>query len=145
MGTSHSIAVLTYHPHNLPIKRIILDTWSSLKVKVISSVPPLIACRRPVNICDIVIRSRITSHRPLGAKPQPGTQSCGRHSCKAGPWIDNNIVILGPYGRYTVHRSFSCQMTNLIYVVCCLKCTDINCILYVDETGYTYRKSHSLM
>ena len=142
MDTSRPRAVLTYHPHNLPIKRIILDKWSSLQqddeAKVIFSVPPSIAYRRPVNIRDSVVRSRISSHGPLVAKPPPGTQSCGRHNCKACPWIDNNTEILGPRGRYTVRRSFSCQMTNLIYVVRCLKCADTTHILYVGETGRTF-------
>ena len=59
-------------------------------------------------------------------------------NCKACPWIDNNTEILGPRGRYTVRRSFSCQMTNLIYVVRCLKCADTTHILYVGETGRTF-------
>ena len=65
----------------------------------------------------------------------------GLLNCKVCPWIDNITVILGPRGRYTVRRSFSFQMTNLIYVVRCLKCTDTTRILYMGETGRTF-ESH---
>ena len=137
-------AVMTYHPHNLPIKRIILDKWSILQqddeTSEIFSVPPSITYRRPRNLRDNVVRSRLRPpfHPPLVVRPPAGTQPCGKPKCGSCPWLDKNLVIQGPRGKFTVSRSFSCQMTNLIYVVRCLKCADTTRILYVGETDRTF-------
>ena len=131
-------AVMTYHPHNLPIKRIIMDKWQILQddedTRETFPVPPSVAFRRPQNIRDSVVRSRLRPpfHPPLAARR---THPCGKPNCKSCPWIDKNLTIQGPGGRFTVRRSFSCQMSGLVYAVRCLKCAQ--CV-YVGETGRTF-------
>ena len=50
------------------------------------------------------------------------------------PFLDNNTTVTGPSGRFTVRKSFSCQLTNVIYVIRCLRCANAN-VLYIGETG----------
>ena len=56
-------AIFTFHPHNLPIKSIILQKWSILKDDAdfgrIFSSPPMIAFRKATSIRDHLVKSRL--------------------------------------------------------------------------------------
>ena len=133
-------AIFTFHPHNLPIKSIILQKWSILTDDAdfgrIFSSPPMIAFRKATSIRDHLVKSRLRPSRPA-QRLSPGTVSCNNPSCGSCPYLDKDPKISGPGGSFTVRRSFSCDQTNVVYVIRCQKCTTQK-ILYVGETGRSF-------
>ena len=124
--------ILSYHPHNIPVKRIILDKWSIISedgtVGHIFSDKPLVAYRRERNIRDTVVRSRLSSDTSIPRSP--GTHACGTPGCHSCPFLDNQTTIRGIRKSFTIRRSFNCLLTNLVYVIRCNRCE----VLYVGET-----------
>ena len=133
-------AIFTFHPHNLPVKSIILQKWSILKDDAdfgrIFSSPPMIAYRKATSIRDHLVKSRLRPSQPT-QQLSPGTMSCNNPSCGSCPYLDKDPKISGPGGSFTVRRTFSCNRTNVIYVIRCQKCTAQK-ILYVGETGRSF-------
>ena len=131
------IVVIPYHPHNLPIKRILLDNWNILKKdptvgKAFAAVP-LVAYKRMRNIKDHVVRSRLRDPHTNGPQAAPGTHPCTKLNCKACPFLDSNILVKGHSGKFKIHRSFHCQMSNVVYAITCKYCGK----LYIGETERT--------
>ena len=133
------IAVIPYHPHNLPAKNIILRNWHILQndpaLSDCFSEPPLIAYKKPQNIRDTLVRSKLcnkTTHK----QSAPGTQPCGKPSCKTCPFLDKTTRIKARKQTFTVQRSFTCSSTNIVYVIRCTRCG----MLYVGETKRTLQE-----
>ncbi|GFR63248.1 hypothetical protein ElyMa_005478800 [Elysia marginata] len=72
--------IMTYHPHNLVARKIVLNNLSILQAdpvaREIFDKPPLVVYRRAKNIRDMLVRSRIS------ASHDSGTQTCRRPRCK---------------------------------------------------------------
>ena len=85
---------LTYHPHNLAAKNIILKNFKLLQndneTGRIFSQPPLISFKRDKNIGNFLVRSVLKSD------DQPGTFKCARKRCNTCPFIHNVDKITGP-------------------------------------------------
>ena len=130
------IVVIPYHPHNLPIKRILLDNWNILHqdsfVGESFSSPPLVAYKRMLNLRDRLVRSRLTG--PHIAAPRTGTHPCTKPSCGACPFLDPDQEVKGHSSSFTVRRAFHCQLCNVVYVVTCYKCG----LLYIGETERSF-------
>ena len=85
---------LTYHPHNLAGKIIILKNFKLLQndneTGRIFSQPPLISFKRDKNLGNFLVRSVLKSD------DQPGTFKCARKRCNTCPFIHNADKIKGP-------------------------------------------------
>ena len=85
---------LTYHPHNLAAKNIILKNFKLLQndneTGRIFSQPPLISFKPRKNIGNFLVRSVLKSD------DQPGTFKCARKRCNTCPFIHNAARITGP-------------------------------------------------
>ena len=85
---------LTYHPHNLAAKNIILKNFQLLQsdneTGRIFSQPPLVSFKRNKNIGNFLVRSVLKSD------DQPGTFKCARKRCNTSPFIHNADKITGP-------------------------------------------------
>ena len=92
---------------------------------------PAVAYRRGRNIGDNLVRSRLRND--TNVSHMPGTHACGSVGCHSCPFLDNVTCISGPRRSFTIKRSFTCQHSNLVYILRCNKCG----ILYVGETGRT--------
>ena len=142
-NTDRPVAVLTHHPHNIPIRHILLKHWDILqlsnKVGSIFSHKPLLASRRDSNIRDILVRSSV-KHTPTGP---PGTHPCSNTSCLTCAHLCTSTNVQGPSGSFVVKRSFNCQSRNIIYAITCRQCPKI----YVGETERTltlrFREHHA--
>ena len=132
------IVVIPYHPHNLPIKRILLENWNILHqdpvVSEAFSSPPLVAYKRMPNLRDRLVRSRLTGHPTAAPRPGPGTHPCSKPRCGACPFLDHQREVKGPRSTFTVHKSFNCQLCNVVYVIRCHKCG----MLYIGETERSF-------
>jgi len=80
---------LTYHPHNVAAKNIILKNFKLLQndneTGRIFSQPPLVSFNRDKNIGNFLVRSVLKSD------DQPGTFKCARKRCNACPFEIMNI------------------------------------------------------
>jgi len=85
---------LTYHPHNLAAKNIILKKLKLLQNDIetgrIFSQPPLISFKRHKNLGNFLVRSVLKSD------DQPGTFKCARKRCNTSPFIRNADKITVP-------------------------------------------------
>ena len=130
--------VIPFHPHNLPIKRIVLDNWSLLKddpmVGHLFSSPPLVACKRMPNIRDRLFHSRLRNSSAGGTQLAPGTHPCTKQGCATCPFLDTDTVVVGPHTTFKVRRPFHCQMHNVVYAISCRCCGK----LYIGETERTF-------
>ena len=132
------IVVIPYHPHNLPIKGILLDNWYLLKNdpvvgEAFTSVP-LVAYKRLSNIKDQLVRSRFRTPPVNVTQSAPGTHPCTKQGCRACPFLDTDTTVRGPRSTFQIHRSFHCQMCNVVYVISCRVCGK----LYIGETERSF-------
>ena len=95
------------------------------------SQPPIVAYKRPCNIKDQLVRSKLGQYHDSNSPP--GTHPCNKHNCKACPFLDRTPLLKGHQSDFVVKKMFSCQMTNLVYVLRCQRCN----VLYIGETGRT--------
>ena len=124
------IVPLTYHPHTVPIRRIIRANWHTLaKSKDLQGVfeqPPLFAFKRDRNLRDMLVHAALH-----GSTSPPGTFPCGKQKCKSCPFLAPCSTDLnGPNGSFNIKYSFNCQNNNVVYALVCSSCSKI----YIGET-----------
>ena len=123
--------VISYHPHNLPIRIILLKHYQTLSsdtsTKEIFNKPPIVAFRRETNISNHVVRAAFPDPRHLPG----GTRPCGRNICYTCKYIADDVTqVKGPKGTVFINQQFSCTSTNVIYAIICKRCN----MLYIGET-----------
>ena len=128
------VLTMVYHPHNLPVKNILLKNFHILqkdpKLSTVFRKPPLVAYKRDTSLRDHLVRSSINTSKtgaPHGSSP------CNLPKCKTCPFISRATLITGPSGQFSIRSSFTCQSENLVYVISCTLCNK----LYVGETYRT--------
>ena len=120
---------LTYHPHNLAAKNIILKDFKLLQndneTGRIFSQPPLVSFKCDKNVGNFLVRSVLKSD------DQPGTFKCARKRCNTCPFIHDADKITGPKRSIKITDRFTCTSANVIYCITCTLCKKI----YIGETG----------
>ena len=120
---------LTYHPHNLAAKNIILKNFQLLQndneTGRIFSQPPLVSFKRDKNIGNFLVRSVLKSD------DQPGTFKCACKRCNTCPFIHNADKITGPKQSIKITGRFTCTSANVNYCITCALCKKI----HIGETG----------
>ncbi|GFR74522.1 hypothetical protein ElyMa_005756200 [Elysia marginata] len=105
---------MTYHPHNLSARKIVLNNLSILQAdpdaREVFDEPPLVVYRRAKNIRDMLVRSRISASHDSGTRP------CRRPRCKTCTYVSQFSEINTPRGVFTGADSFTCTSRNLIYM-----------------------------
>ena len=134
--TERPVVSVLYHPHNLPVCRILKSNWhlltDSLTVGDTFRDLPLVAFKRDLNLRDILVRSSLKQKATPLTKPA-GTFPCGLPNCKTCPHVCSDTVVQGPKNRMKITKQFTCQSRNLIYTISCQSCGQ----LYIGETGRT--------
>ena len=121
--------ILTYHPLNTRVQRILLDNFKVITAtSLIFPRPPMAAFRRDDNL-----RTRLAHTAEKQAATRTGTYPC-QHP-RSGH-ISNETDLLGPKDRLTIKESFTCLSSGLIYCISCRRCPAI----YIGETGRTLRE-----
>ena len=138
-NSDRPVLAITYHPHNLPVKNIIMKNFHIVQadtdLRELFPAPPLVAYRRDTNLRDLLVHSRLLSS-PVNNNT-PGTHPCGKPRCKVCRHVSPITSIRGPKGAFTVRRHFTCQSTDVVYAVICSLCSDTTLMLYVGETFRT--------
>ena len=126
--------VLTYHPLNTRVQRILLDNFKviadDLATSLIFPLPPMVAFRRDDNL-----RTSLVHTGEKQAATRAGTYPCQHPHCRACGHISIETDLLGPKDRLTIRDSFTgtCLSSGLIYCISCRRCPAI----YIGEAGRT--------
>ena len=128
--------VLTYHPLNNRIKRILLDNFNILsddpETKKIFPQPPMVAYRRDQNLRNILVHTSASNQ----ATALSGSPPCRRPRCRTWNYISNDTTLHGPKCSINIKESFTCDSSGLVYCISCRRCPAI----YIGETGRTLRE-----
>ena len=131
--------VLTYHPFNTGIRKILLDNFNILSTDPetcgIFPEPPLVSYRRDRNLRDILVHSTDGPTTPSAA----GSIPCRRPRCQTCQYITSQTVLHGPKSAHTIRDCFNCQSENVVYCITCRRCTS----MYIGETGRRIRERFS--
>ena len=122
-----------YHPHNLPVCRILRSYWHILKNSAAVGTTfcdrPLAALKKDLNLRNILVHSNLRSR----VNSTPGTFPCTADKCKACPHLCVNTSLRVPKGHKYIKRTFTCQSYNLVYATTCQLCK----MIYVGETAWS--------
>jgi hypothetical protein len=131
-----TLFTLTYHPHNLPVKQVLIHNFKILQedpqLQTLFKKPPLAAFKRDRNLGDMLVRSTFKTNT---VDLPPGNTRCNQPRCKCCTVINTSATsFTGPSGRsFIIKRPFNCQTTNVVYIIHCSLCSQ----LYVGETYRT--------
>ena len=127
--------VLTYHPLNTGVQRILLDHFKVIAddpaTSFIFPLPPMAGFRRDNNL-----RTSLVHTAEKQAAPRAGTYPCQHPRCRTCGHISSETDLLGPKDRLTIRDSFTCLFSGLIYCISCRRCPAI----YNGVTGRTLRE-----
>ena len=127
--------VLTYHPLNTRVQRILLDNFKVIAddpaTSLIFPLPPMVAFRR-----DDHLRTSLVHTAEKQAATPAGTYPCQHPRCRTRGHISSETELLGPKDRLTIRDSFTCLSSGLIYCIFCRCCPAI----YIGETGHALRE-----
>ena len=111
---------LTYHPHNLAAKNIILKNFKLLqndnKTERIFSQPPLVSFKRDKNIGNFLVRSVLNlmiNQVLLNTRANDATLVLS---------FTMRTKITGPKRSIKITDRFSCTSANVIYCITCTLC-----------------------
>eukprot|EP00061_Rhincodon_typus_P001840 g15930.t1 len=122
--------VLTYHPTNLQIQRIILRHFCHLQsdptTKDIFPSPPLFAFHRDYSLHDSLVCSTLPT-----SPNTPGTFPCNRRKCYTCP----DTSIPGLKETFHIRQMFTCTSVNVVYCIRCFR----RGLLDINETKQRLR------
>ena len=135
-GTERIPLVLTYHPFNSHIKKILLANFNILMndetTREVFPLPPLTSYRRDQNIRNILVHTSMKSQFGSPA----GTYPCGTPRCRMCAHVSATTIIAGPRHNITVREHLTCKSSNVVYCISCRRCL----VLYIGETGRMLRE-----
>ena len=135
--TTRPVLAITYDPRLPCIPKILKKHWRTMvtvdpHLAEIFPLPPLTAYRRPSNLKDKLIRSKIPENTSRPKRILPGMKKCGK-SCSICPYISPTAVVKSSSSNYThdIEAAVNCTSCNIIYCITCLHCN----LQYIGETG----------
>ena len=139
------VFAVTFDPRLPSLPGIMKKHWRSMVggdpyLKEVFPLPPLVAYKRPPNIKNKLIRSKIptsTNQRPH--RIIPGMSKC--NNCAICPFVQTGKSVRATATNFTVdiNRPVNCQSKNIIYCVFCDKCS----VQYVGESERTLQARFS--
>lgn len=103
----------------------------SVRLSKIFTSPPCVVYRRPKNIKDHLINSKI------GVKPQIGCHPCGKSRCKVCKHMQTTTVAKSTHSdfKHRIRGALDCDSDNVIYLLECGVCNK----QYVGQTDTPFR------
>ena len=129
-----------YDPRLPALPSIVKKHWRTMvgndaQLKEVFPLPPLVAYRRPQNIRDKIVRSKIPSTPKRIKRMVPGMSKC--NNCVICPFVKEGKTIQSTSSKYTVdiNRPVNCQTKNILYGITCEKCS----LQYISESEQTLK------
>ena len=131
--------VLNFHPALSGISQKVKSLWPVLHAsddmnKVFKNIKPLISFRRPRNLADNLVRSRIKE--ASNTREDKGMKKCGKSRCQICSYVEEAEEFEYGNKKYWINYPFDCDSEGVIYVIRCISCSKI----YVGSTITTFRK-----
>ena len=107
------------------------------RLKEIFPEPPLVAYKRPPNIKDKMIRSRVPPiNNPRPKRNNPGMKKC--YNCGICPYVKEGNSVKATSNNYKIdiNTNVNCSSKNIIYLLGCKKCSQ----QYIGESERTLRE-----
>ena len=129
-----TIFVINYDPRLPSIPSIVKKHWRSMtldpRLKEIFPDPPLVAYKRPQNIRDKLIRSKVPQTTKTTKRKTMGMKKC--NNCSVCPYIKEGKVVQATATKHKIdiNSSVDCSAKNVIYLLGCSKCPQ----QYIGET-----------
>ena len=142
--TRRPVFAVVYDPRLPALPSIVKKHWRSMvssdpHLKEAFPLPPLVAYKRPQNIRDKLVRSKIpkTTQRPK--RSVPGMTKC--NNCPICPFVSEGKFLRSTATNNTVeiNRQVNCQTRNILYCITCAKCN----IQYIGESERTLQERFS--
>ena len=127
--------VLTYHPKNQEVKKILLKKFRILTddptTKEIFNTKPLCVYRRDTSLRDILVHSTLSSRADDTQATPAGTFPCHRSRCRTCDFTGRTTTVSNASGDVRLKGRFGCTAAGVVYVITCQRCHK----LYIGETG----------
>ena len=138
------VFVITFDPRLPSIAGIVKKHWRTMTadphLAETFPLPPLVAYKRPANIGDKLIRTKVPPQAPLRPKREtPGMAPCNK--CPICPFVKRGKAVKATATNFTVdiNKKVCCQDRNIIY---CIEC-DICSIQYIGESDRSLQERFS--
>ena len=123
---------VTFHPSlsNLSsvLSKHLPKLYSSDKMKKAFPEPPMVSFRRPKNLKDNLVRSKLNTESSGGSFETCSDRRC--QLCRSNTTTSEFVSSVTGL-KYVIRGSLSCKSKNVIYLITCKKCGK----QYVGETG----------
>ena len=133
-----------YDPRLPALPSIVKKHWRTMvasdpHLKEAFPLPPLVAYKRPQNIRDKLVRSKIPTTIPRPKRVVPGMSKC--NNCPICPFVKEGKRVKATATNFTVeiNRQVNCQSRNILYCITCDKCT----VQYIGESDRTLQNRFS--
>ena len=125
-----------YDPRLPALPHIIKKHWRTMvggdpHLKEVFPLPPLVAYKRPKNIRDKIIRSKIpTKNQTRPIRVIPGMKKC--NNCPICPYVKEGKRVKSSATNFSVeiNRKVNCQSKNVVYCITCDRCN----VQYIGES-----------
>ena len=129
---------ITYHPKLSPLLKRIKTSWRNLSldpsIREVFNEPPIVAFSQPRNLRGLLVHTRLN---PTPDTPTGGNSPCGSKRCQVcDHMITERTVHVQPKGIQFSPGPYSCNSSNVIYLLLCKKCPLIS---YIGETSSKFR------
>ena len=107
--------------------------WSPL-IKSTLPEPPIVSFRRPRNIKDFLVRTKLEPEIQSGK----GMFGCGKVRCKICKFVKTGSILERKVEKksFLINYSFDCDSSGVVYLITCKRCVK----QYVGSTITEFRK-----
>ena len=145
VSTRRPVFAVMYDPRLPSLPNIVKKHWRTMTasdphLKEVFPLPPLVAYKRPPNIRDKIIRSKIpASPQKRPRRIVPGMSKC--NNCVICPFVKEGRSVRSTASKLIVdiNKPVNCQSKNILYCITCDKCL----IQYIGETERTLQERFS--
>ena len=118
--------VLNFHPALLGVSQKVKSLWPVLHASnemqdVFKDTKPLISFRRPQNLADYLIRSKING--ATNTRKDRGMKKCGKSRCQICNYVEEAEEFKYGNKKYWINYPFDFNSEGVIYVVRCISCS----------------------
>ena len=118
--------VLTYHPKNQEVKKILLKNFriltDDLTSKEIFNTKPLCVYRRDTSLRDILVHSTLSSRADDTQATPAGTFPCHRSRFRTCDFTGRTTTVSNASGDVRLKGRFDCTAAGVVYVITCQRC-----------------------